>query len=593
MGGEARRRWRIGTLVAVLMVVGVVAALWIVWSGSRAVAELTVAQDAVRESRAAAFELDTVSGADAVAQAQASTAAAYDYVHDPVWSFWAAIPKIGDTADAVRGLTESLVIAAEAGDPLQDAAVALDPAKLQGGNGLQLGRIESAQVPLADAESSLDAALAVLDDLPGGANGGWVLPPVASATDDVGVELDEAYTQVTNTKDAVDLLPTMLGSDGPRHWLVALQTPAEARGTGGLVGTWVLLRADRGRLSVADSGSNSDFSVLPTVPIEDEDFRQRYGQDVRLFTNVNLSPHFPYTGELTEKFWERRGEGPPIDGVIATDPVALGYMVRATGPIELSDGRTLTPANTADFATSGIYSAYPDRTERKVFQEEVATQVFAELTSGDVDYGRAVDALGRSVSEGRLLVWSTRPGEQQEIEKHALSGSLEAEVATGPSIHPAVINKDGSKLNVFLERDIDYRLEMCESGATATGVTTLTLSNILPAPGDVDPFVLGKRAKGGLDGYTVNDVQIHLGRNSTTTSVTVDGEDAPHTPFIERGRTSVVLQELRIPGDGTPVVIEVTADEPGGVSADLQPRVVEQPLAEPATINSRFVPCED
>ncbi|NIR34870.1 MAG: DUF4012 domain-containing protein, partial [Actinobacteria bacterium] len=52
----------------------------------------------------------------------------------------------------------------------------------------------------------------------------------------------------------------MLGASGPVHWLMALTTPAEARGLGGLVGNWVLVEIDDGTVSVAASGRNEDVN---------------------------------------------------------------------------------------------------------------------------------------------------------------------------------------------------------------------------------------------------------------------------------------------------------------------------------------------
>ena len=41
----------------------------------------------------------------------------------------------------------------------------------------------------------------------------------------------------------------------------------------------------------------------------------------------------------------RRRTGTTVDGVIAADPVALSYLLRATGPITLSSGASMTAEN--------------------------------------------------------------------------------------------------------------------------------------------------------------------------------------------------------------------------------------------------------
>jgi hypothetical protein len=588
-----RRRGGRWALVLSLFLAGLlVAAAWLAITGLRAVAALERAEDAVRDSRRAVDDLDADASAAAFDAAREETQTAFDAVHDPLWAAWAAIPLLGDNADALRGLTEALVLAADAGEDLFEAAVALEPSSLLEGQAVRLDRVEAAQQPLSAAATDLAAANDVLDQLPRSAAGAWVLTQVDDAVAQVSRQLRGAEAEVASAGDAVSVLPGMLGGNGVRHWLMALQTPAEARGTGGLVGTWVLLRADEGALQVVETGSNTDFPVLDEVPVADRDYRLRYGQDPRLFQNVNLSAHFPFTAVNTRAFWEARGQGPPIDGVLATDPVALGYFLRATGPVELSDGRTLTSDNVARFALVDIYSEYPDRQQRKAFQEQVAAQVFTALTSTDLRAGAAVRALRTSLAEGRLLAWSIRAKEQRLLEPYRVSGDLGSEEQ--PSVHPVVLSRDGSKLNAYLEREMSYRVQQCVGSAAAETVT-VTLANTLPEAGSVDPFVFGLRGQAGPDGYAIVSLQIHLSGESQTTSVLLDGEEAGHTPFVEVGRTSVLLESLRVPGDGTPVTVRVTSTRPGGVQPSqlaAEPLLVEQPLVIDAQVTSRWEPCE-
>ena len=53
--------------------------------------------------------------------------------------------------------------------------------------------------------------------------------------------------------------------------------------------------------------------------------------------DVNFTPHFPTTAILAREMYRRRS-GHVVDGVVATDPVALAYLLRATGPVPLPSG---------------------------------------------------------------------------------------------------------------------------------------------------------------------------------------------------------------------------------------------------------------
>ena len=58
------------------------------------------------------------------------------------------------------------------------------------------------------------------------------------------------------------LVPPMLGQDGPRQYLLVVQNNAEIRSTGGLPGSLQILRADNGKLTLAEQRSVDDFDVL-------------------------------------------------------------------------------------------------------------------------------------------------------------------------------------------------------------------------------------------------------------------------------------------------------------------------------------------
>ena len=46
----------------------------------------------------------------------------------------------------------------------------------------------------------------------------------------------------------------MLGADGTRHYLIAFMTPSESRGYDGLIGSYGLLTAEAGHISLTDLG---------------------------------------------------------------------------------------------------------------------------------------------------------------------------------------------------------------------------------------------------------------------------------------------------------------------------------------------------
>ncbi len=81
----------------------------------------------------------------------------------------------------------------------------------------------------------------------------------------VRTQLVEQTTQLTGWLDtgysAAQILPSMLGAEGPRNYFVAFQTNAEARGTGGLMGGSAIVRAENGQISVEKPESNLELEL--------------------------------------------------------------------------------------------------------------------------------------------------------------------------------------------------------------------------------------------------------------------------------------------------------------------------------------------
>ncbi|MCP6077384.1 DUF4012 domain-containing protein, partial [Klebsiella pneumoniae] len=69
----------------------------------------------------------------------------------------------------------------------------------------------------------------------------------------------ELTSLLTNTNIAAEVLPAMLGADGPRNYFLAFQTLSESRGTGGLIGGFGIVRAVDGKVAVDSLASNAEL----------------------------------------------------------------------------------------------------------------------------------------------------------------------------------------------------------------------------------------------------------------------------------------------------------------------------------------------
>ena len=296
---------------------------------------------------------------------------------------------LGDTTTAVQAVATSLDEALTALAPTVDLLGALDPDTLVAADGtIDVAALESAVEPLESARVGVAAAAQTLTTAPSRAAGDRVLGRVDEAGAELARQLGDLDGTLAGAIEAAQLVPPLLGADGPKRYFVAMLNPNEARGTGGLMGTYLIISADSGRITVEEVGSNGDLPNVPYTPPElGAQFIKRYEPGPRLVPNLNISPHHPAAGLLWQKSWEEK-TGEVLDGAISADVVALGDLLTATGQqVTLPDGGSLTGAELTDFALTGIYEKFPlssDVPARKAYQEAVTRDAF-DLVTGSTE----------------------------------------------------------------------------------------------------------------------------------------------------------------------------------------------------------------
>ena len=181
----------------------------------------------------------------------------------------------------------------------------------------------------------------------------------------------------------------------------------------------------------------------------------------------------------------KRAHGVDADGVISLDPVALSYMLRATGPITLPTGETLTSANAVDVLLNQVYLKYPDPVVQNAVFASAAATVFTAFTNGAADPTALVGALAQAAGERRLLLWSSTPNEQALFEKTALAGALPTSDADAARFGVYLNDGTGSKLGYYLKVDTAVTWDSCSAdGKPAGNRATLTLKLRNSAPAD-------------------------------------------------------------------------------------------------------------
>lgn len=482
-------------VLAALLVVAVVATAWIGIRGILAYGHLRDAQQAAVAARNAAA--DPAAAAGAIAAITPETQAARDLTSDPVWHLAEGLPWVGPQLAAVSTVAAALDdVAGDALEPLLDAASSFDVASLRPVDGrIDLTPFTSIQDAASTGATGLKAAAAAVASI----DRAPLLGPVESAVDEVGTLLNDTSDTAGALGRAGALLPAMLGAEGPRDYLVVFQNNAEWRSAGGLTSAMALLHTDGGTITLAAQESGSDYPRYDeaVVPL-DEEIEAIYGErPARWMQNVTQVPDFAVSGTIAREMWAREHGGQQVDGVIALDPVALSYLLEATGPVTLPNGDVLTSENAVSLLLNDVYKRFPRPADQDAYFASAAASVFDALAKGDVEPAALVASLVRAGDERRLLLWSAHEDDQALLADTTLAGGLPATDRDVARFGVFLNDGTGSKMDFYQTADTTLAWESCSldasGSALGTATLTVTVANNAPADagGSLPPYITG------------------------------------------------------------------------------------------------------
>ncbi len=465
---------------------------------------------------------------------------------EPTLRFAAAIPFIGDNIAAIEDVTVAARRTAEAGLELIDLYGELESIgnRWRKSGAIDLGAMDAAKRKLDRAASKVDIALANL----GRSRRRCLIPAI-------GENRARAEEKIADFKAAIDkgralaaVLPDVLGRRGERKYFLAIQNNAELRATGGLIGNYGIISAERGKLSL-DSFDEIHSLKRPggAAVAAPKDFIDRYGSlfstSPTVWVNANASPDFPTSAGVISNLY-RESTGEAVDGVVAIDPVGLSYLLRATGPIDLPEmGVNVSSDNAVKWTLSDAYARYGNREERKDSLKSLARAVWDRVLEGRIgDVGSLVGALTRAIEEKHLMIYVSDPKEESSIQAAGAGGEMKR--VKGDYLLVDVENYGMNKVDYYLKESVAHEVELRSDGS-ARMVTTVELFNGAPQSG-LPEYVAGRAFPGRPPGTNDAYVSVFVPLGSRLMGAFLEKERATVEIFEERQKTVYSLL-VRIP----------------------------------------------
>lgn len=467
----------LGVILALVILLGIYVAMMIPSVKTvKATAEGIVPK--AKAAVTAATSADTTSLPDAVQSIRADVVAIQDEVSGPLWTLATFVPVYGSDVSNARQLVNVAVDAIDdAVVPVANSLAAHSVDSILSSGGVDGAALQDLCNAVADIAPAVQAAADGVSQ--------YGVFHISQLNDLVSMAKDpliQAAAFLTGNGDTLRALPSILGCDGARTYLVVAQNNAEVRATGGLPGAMEIVTIDNGEISYGDVETLSaigDIGYTP-LPLTDEEFAI-YGESLGSTpANMTYSPDFPRDAQLLSACWEQI-QGVTVDGVIAVDPVFFQNVLGLVGGVTLEDGTVVDGTNAAELLMSTTYWTFADdilQTDVRFAEVAQAGMEAIKANLGSVDKKDLLKVVKQGVDDGRLYVWFSDADDEAIAEKLGCAGSLNSDPSK-PELGVYVNDATWSKISWYLRLNTTIGEGQKNADGTTSYSVTTAISNTL------------------------------------------------------------------------------------------------------------------
>ncbi|MBI4064817.1 DUF4012 domain-containing protein [Candidatus Gottesmanbacteria bacterium] len=321
------------------------------------------------------------------------------------------------------------------------------------------------------------------------------------------------------------LYPQLAGFQKNVSYLFLFQNSMELRPTGGFIGSI-------GTMNVAE-GIMQDFTITDVYEVDGQlkghidppaPLRELLGQEHWYLRDSNWDADFATSGQKAQWFYEKES-GKTVDGVVAVSLPFIVDLLKATGPVSLTDYNDRITAENfygkALFYTRSDF--FPGSTQKKDFLGSLSRALIDRLTTAKgVDPYKVFVAVADAVAGRNIQFYFDSQDLQRLVKQYGWTGEIphsslcENQISSCFSDTVSIIeaNLGVNKANYFVRSNTLLRMTLDGSGEVRQTITH-TISNTSSGENDI--------GGGSYKSYT----RFYIPTNATLSAVLVDGAALP------------------------------------------------------------------
>jgi hypothetical protein len=293
---------------------------------------------------------------------------------------------------------------------------------------------------------------------------------------------DESVEFVDQAKPLIKVLPTLLGEEEEKKYLVLFQNDKELRPTGGFITAYAIFRIDKGVINLERSDDiyplDDSISSKPKAPASILKYLPKvYNLNLR---DSNLSPDFIESMDQFNELYQKASQGVDVDGIIAMDTTVLTTTIKILDDQITVDGQTFTTKNDPRCDCPQVIYALEDnisrpvnyvKTDRKGLLGDMLQTLMKKALSSSpkVYWGPLFQSMLALTHQKHILFDLYNKDAQSGITALQAAGRIEA--FDGDYLHINEANFSGAKTNLFIDQTVESSYDVKNDGSITKTVT--------------------------------------------------------------------------------------------------------------------------
>jgi len=261
----------------------------------------------------------------------------------------------------------------------------------------------------------------------------------------------------------------LLGEKYNHTYLLLFQNNAEARPTGGFIGSYAIVNVNDGVIENIKVEDVYKLDDLYTEIIPAPEYLAKYSPNF-LFRNSNYSPDFFFSGKNAAWILQKEG-GPSVDTVIALNQSLLQEFLEVTGPLQVGELPGKLTADNYEVVLTYII-------EGKIWGKEDPKRVlklmvpeFQKALLKKENVSKIMGILYKAAEQKMIMAYSRDAEIEAFFDTLGISGRVQQLGEKEDYLNVIQVSMGGTKTDPLIEQKITHNTEVNDDGSLIDTVT--------------------------------------------------------------------------------------------------------------------------